>query len=83
MNILRGRRLKKSLNAPVTNNLMCNISYLHFLNPRLRTHLLILETKERRERERNINVRKKHRLLASNGHQTRNLGMCPDQGLNM
>lgn len=31
MNILRGRRWKKTLNAPVTNVLMCNTSYLYFL----------------------------------------------------
>ena len=38
------------------------------------TYLLILKREEGRERERNINVRMKHRLVA--------FGTCPDQGLN-
>ena len=40
--------------------------------------------KEReREGERNIDAREKHQLVASHGDQTWNLGMCPDQELDL
>ena len=50
--------------------------YYDFLKPHLRTCLLILERGERweRERERNIDVREEHWLLAS--------CMCPNWGIN-
>ena len=51
-------------------------------------YLFILESREGREegRERNINVRKKYWLVASNTptrDQTHNPGMCPDQEWNL
>ena len=59
---------------------------LHFFR---KFHYLFLERGEGRdkERERNINVREKHHLVASHMHPdpgdwTLNPGMCPDQELN-
>ena len=50
-----------------------SLVYLFFFNPHLRIHLLVLE--RGRERERNIDVKEKHQLIASH--------MCPDWGLNL
>ena len=48
---------------------------LSYFNPQLRTCLLILEREGRdKERERNINVREKHWLVA--------FSVCPDWGMN-
>ena len=56
------------------------------LNPHPRICLLILERKRGREREKEKRPCEKHWLVAAytpqTGDQTRNLGMCPDQGLN-
>ena len=68
---------------------MSNSIYTIFFNPHPRTCLLILKGREGRERERekNIDVREKHQLVASctcpNCDQTCNVGKCPDQELNL
>ena len=57
--------------------------FTFFLNPHLRTFLLILERGEvkERERERKFYVREEHLTVTShrlhNWDQTHNLGMCP------
>ena len=62
-----------------------NLSFSFYSLPK--TCLLISERRKGRERERNIDVRERHRMVASStcptGDKTHILGMCPNQELNL